>query len=241
MQKRFLLFLSLLCFFENQIFSNTIIIGVAGGSASGKSTLIDSLKKRLHPSTVTVVQQDDYYCRTRLNEHLKESKIQTYNFDHPDALNFKLMRAHIDNLFNGNSVEHTDYKFHDPNRPDGARMYPADFLIIDGLHVLALPLIREVLHIRFYVHTSEQVRLDRRIERDFRVRGVKEESTRTQYHTTVKPMHDIFVEPSKQHANFIIPGDGDIDEQVSKMIQIIRTYLQKKDSVSHSAGLRARL
>jgi uridine kinase len=207
--------------------TNPLIIGVAGGSGSGKSTIIKKLISYLATNSVTVIPQDDYYDNEKIKAFLQHDKISNYNFDDPVSLNFMLMRSHIDALCAGKTVTRTNYNFHDPERKPGAEFKPAPILIIDGLHTLEIPIIRDICNLKIYVHASEKVRFERRVTRDANERGFGKEGTKKRFIATVKPMHDLYIEPSKKFANLIISGELDLQQETSKILELITTCLEK--------------
>lgn len=208
--------------------THPLIIGIAGGSSSGKSTIIKKLISYVPKNSATIIPQDDYYNQERLKTFLEHDKVNNYNFDDPITLNFKLMRSHIDQLCAGQSVTRTTYNFHDPERKPGAQFTPAPILIIDGLHTLEIPIIRDICNVKIFVETSEKVRFERRVVRDSHERGFGQEGTKKRFYATVEPMHKLYIEPSKQYADLIISGELDLHQETTKIMEYIVKYLTQE-------------
>ena len=215
---------------RNHTYPTPLIIGIAGGSASGKTTIVHEVINQLAPNMVTMIPQDDYYDRQKVNDFLQGgNKIHDYNFDDPSTINFERMRSNIDTLCSGKSVAQTDYNYHDPTRKPGKMLHPSNILIVDGLHALAIPIIRDILNIKIFIEVPENIRLIRRIARDIKERGFSESSIKERFITTVKPMHDQYIEPSKKYADLIISGENDIHESAHRITILIQEELLKRN------------
>lgn len=181
-----------------------IIIGIAGGTCSGKSSIADILIEEFHhTNSVNIIKEDDYY---KDQTHLPmEERVKT-NYDHPFAFDFDLMIDQLHQLIDGKSIEKPTYDYTVHNRADKIEVIqPSDVLIIEGLFALYTPEIRDMEDIKIFVDTPADVRFIRRLKRDVAERARTVDSITTQYLTTVKPMHDQFVEPTKLYADVIIP------------------------------------
>ena len=201
------------------------IIGIAGGTASGKTTnankLFEATKSK---GSVLYLKMDDYYKRfpnIPVNEHGAK------NFDHPDSYDVELLTNHLSQLKNFLSIEKPIYDFVISNRTDKTEfVQPADVIIIDGIMTLADPKIRECLDIKIYVDTPDDIRFIRRLERDTVERGRTVNSVINQYLNSVRPMHHAFVEPSKQWADIIVPSGGEnsvaIDLITNQIISLLK-------------------
>lgn len=181
-----------------------IIIGIAGGTCSGKSSIANILIEDFrYTKSINIIKEDDYY---KDQSHLPmEERVKT-NYDHPLAFDFDLMIEHIHKLINGESIEKPTYDYTVHNRSNVTEvMHPSDVLIIEGLFALYHPEIRELEDIKIFVDTAADVRFIRRLKRDVKERARTVDSITEQYLDTVKPMHDQFIEPTKQYADVIIP------------------------------------
>ncbi len=181
-----------------------IVIGIAGGTCSGKSSiasiLIDAFR---YTKSINIIKQDDYY---KDQSHLPMEERNKTNYDHPLAFDFDLMIEHIKALINGESIEKPTYDYTVHNRSNFTEIiHPSDVLIIEGLFALYNPELRELEDIKIFVDTPADVRFIRRLRRDVKERARTVDSITDQYLTTVKPMHDQFLEPTKQYADIIIP------------------------------------
>lgn len=183
-----------------------VVIGIAGGSGSGKSTVLQRVVERFGPARIAVLDHDSYY---RDLGHLPLDVRKAFNFDHPDALETDLMRAHLDALLRGEVVQKPIYDFNDHTRePETQPIGPRPVIIVEGILVLAEPLLLERMDIKIYVDTDDDIRLMRRVRRDMEERGRSITSILDQYERTVRPMHLEFVEPSKRRADIIVPRGG---------------------------------
>lgn len=180
-----------------------IVLGVAGGSGSGKSTVVREILAALAPTRACLLHHDSYY---RDNADLTLEERRSINYDHPDSLETPLMAAHVRELVAGRTVEVPIYDFTIHRRTGETRhVDPAPVIIVDGILVLAEPELRELMDIRVYVETDPDVRFIRRLQRDMKERGRTLESVVRQYQETVRPMHLQFVDPSRRHAHVIVP------------------------------------
>ena len=182
------------------------VLGIAGGSGSGKSTVARALLEALAPGAGVLIEQDHYY---RSQSHLAPEERQRVNYDHPDALEVELLAAHIDELRAGRAIERPTYDFaiHD-RAPSGVLVEPARVIVVEGILVLFEPRLRQRFDAKLFVDTDADIRLMRRIRRDLEQRGRTFEQIRKQYYESVRPMHMAFVEPSKRFADLIVPEGG---------------------------------
>ncbi len=182
------------------------IIGVAGGSSSGKTTISERLVELTGPDHVSLIELDSYYL-DRGDEPPEERR--GVNYDHPDAFDWPLLNDHLAALANGASVPVPIYDYALDNRSGQVRIVePARIIVVDGILVLWDRALRERFDLKIFVDTAADVRLIRRLRRDIAVRGRTAESVIDQYLATVKPAHERFIEPSKRHADVIIPEGG---------------------------------
>lgn len=203
----------------------TTIIGVAGGTASGKSTLVKKLQDAFEGESVITVCHDYYY---KAHDELAFEERTQLNYDHPDAFDTDMMIGDILKLKNGEAIDRPVYSFVNHNRTDKTvRVEPAQVIIIDGILILENKELRDLMDVKVYVDTDADVRLGRRLLRDVQERGRSIESVLTQYFCTVKPMHDEFVEPSKRYADLIIPEGGFNSVALRILIQNIKSLIER--------------
>ncbi len=197
-----------------------LIIGVAGGSGSGKTTIAEALVDAIEG--VVFIQHDAYY---RHQPGLTFEERVRVNYDHPDSLETELLVTHLEALRAGQPVERPEYDFtqHLRSRRTVA-VAPAPVVVVEGILVLADASLRSLMDLRVYVDTDPDLRLARRLERDIRERGRTPDSVLAQYLATVRPMHLEFVEPSKRHADIIIPGGMKVGA-VATIIELIRARM----------------
>lgn len=202
-----------------------IIIGVAGGSGSGKTTVANNLVKAFKAEDAVLVEQDAYY-RELLNMSIEEKA--KVNFDHPDSIEFELLRKHLEMLKEGKSIDRPIYDFTTHSRKEGAvRINSSKIIIVEGILIFAVPEIRELLDVKIFVDTDADEMILRRIERDMNERGRNFESVKNQYLTTVKPMFLEFCEPSKRYADVIIPRGGENKVAIDMIISNLKGYLEQ--------------
>lgn len=203
-----------------------LVIGIAGGTGSGKTTFTEAIVD-VFGKDVTVIHHDNYY---NVLDHLSYEERCKVNYDHPDSFDTKLMIEHIKMLKNGESVEEPvyDYTVHNRDKTKSIKLDPTEILIIDGILILADKELCDLMDLKIFVDTDADVRLGRRIRRDMSERGRSIDSILTQYQTTVKPMHEQFVEPSKKNADIIILEGGRNKAAIDLFTGYIKDYLEKK-------------
>ena len=183
--------------------NSVYVIGIAGGSGSGKSTFAARLREQF-PDSVALISCDNYY---RAHDDIPLEERRKLNYDAPEALEFDLMVSHLRALKRGEAVDCPVYDFALHNRSDKIlRIDPKPVIIVDGILILSDPALRETFDLRIYVEADADERILRRARRDMEVRGRKIDDIMAQYLTTVKPMHEQYVEPSKKHADLILNG-----------------------------------
>ena len=184
-----------------------LVVGIAGGSGSGKTTVAHKLAAAMPPGRCITIEHDAYY---RDQAHLSLEERIKINYDHPASLESDLLAKHLSELRAGRSVEIPIYDFATHNRAvDRRRVSPAKVIIVEGILVFTEPALREQMDIKIFVDTDADIRLIRRIRRDLEQRGRSFQSVRDQYYQTVRPMHLEHVEPSKRWADLIVPEGGD--------------------------------
>ncbi len=202
-----------------------LIIGVAGGSGSGKTTVVRRIIERIGDDNILLIQHDSYY---RDLSHLTIEERSLQNFDHPEALETELMIDHIKALLDGQSIEIPHYDFANHTRSEQTtRVSPRRVILIDGILIFYEKALRSMMDIRLFVDTDHDVRLLRRIKRDLVKRGRSLESVLHQYEHFVRPMHFEFVEPSKRYADMIIPHGGENAVALDMVDAVIKERLSR--------------
>ena len=202
----------------------SIIIGVAGGTGSGKTTVANRILERVGAEHIAYIPHDAYYKDL---SHLSFAERVKTNFDHPDALETSLMIEHLHVLREGHPVEIPVYDFTRHLRTGEARhLEPAPIVLVEGILIFAEPALREMFDVKLFVDTDADIRLIRRLQRDIQERGRTFESVITQYTTMVRPMHLEFVEPSKRYADVIIPEGGFNEVAIEMVAARIRGLLE---------------
>jgi len=199
-----------------------LIIGIAGGTGCGKTTVVNQIMRELPENEVGIISQDSYY---RSNDHLSLEERKLINFDHPRAIDFELLVEHLKQLKTGQSVNQPVYSFVHHNRTDDYILtHPRKVMIVEGILILTNPELRDLCDIKIFVHADSDERLIRRLKRDIAERGRDMNEVLTRYQTTLKPMHEQFIEPTKAFADIIIPNDT----YNTVAIDIVRTVINKR-------------
>lgn len=203
--------------------SEILVIGIAGGTGSGKTTLMKRLMERFEDE-VTVLSHDNYYKR---HDELTYEQRCGLNYDEPAAFDTSLMVYHLEELRRGHAIECPVYDFAIHNRSEQTiHVSPKKVIIVEGILIFENEALRDLMDIRIYVDTDADVRLCRRIKRDVNKRGRTLESVLTQYQETVKPMHEKYVEPSKQYANIVVPQGGKNKVALDMIMGYIQRHLE---------------
>jgi uridine kinase len=201
-----------------------LVLGVAGGTGSGKTTVVRSISQSLGPGCAVVIQHDLYY---RDRSGLTASDRNSLNFDHPDALETSLLAQHLRQLLAGQVIHAPQYDFSSHTRMERTiPIEPRPVIILEGILVLAEKELRELIDIRAFVDAPDDVRFIRRLQRDLAQRGRSLESIIQQYLESVRPMHLAFVEPSRRHAHVILPGGGN-PVAVELLLSRIQAFLDE--------------
>lgn len=202
-----------------------MVIGIAGGSGSGKSTIADRVLNAIGVDRVLLIEHDAYY---RDRPELSAEQRAKINYDHPNSLETELLVQHVEALLAGRKIEQPLYDFGvHARRPETVVVEPRRVIILEGILVLAEEPLRELMDLKIYVDTDADLRLARRMDRDIRDRHRTPESVLDQYLASVRPMHLQFVEPSKRYADIIIP-EGYNSSAVGTVIGMIREYLARE-------------
>ena len=201
--------------------NNMKIIGVAGGTGSGKTTVVKKIVEALPPHYVAVVPLDSYYNDT---SDMTDAERKAINFDHPDAFDWELLNKHVRQLKAGEAVEQPTYSYILSNRlPATVHVEPKPVILIEGIMTLVNKELRDMMDIRIFVDTDSDERLIRNIQRDVVERGRTVDMVIDRYLKVLKPMHEQFIEPSKKYADIIIPLGG----ENKTGINILKTYIEK--------------
>ena len=206
-----------------------IIIGIAAGTGSGKTTVAARIAQAVGEDRVVIIPQDAYY---KDHSHLPLIERDKLNYDHPDAFDTPLLREHLQRLRAGQPIDMPiyDYVTHS-RRPERKRVEPREVIILEGILVFYDPEIRALLDVKIFVETPDDIRFIRRLLRDIQERGRTLESVVDQYLSTVRPMHLEFVEPTKRFADIIIPEGGYNDVAVEMVVSTIFQRLRKRGKV----------
>lgn len=201
-----------------------LVIGIAGGTGSGKTTVVQKIIEELPLKNVSVINQDSYYNST---DHLNAEERTEINFDHPNAVDFSLLVEHIDLLKSGESIEQPIYSFTDHNRTNKTlKINPPKVLIIEGILIFNHKYLRDLCSIKIFVDAQADERLIRRVKRDIQERGRDLNEVLNRYQDTLKPMHNKYIEPTKEFADIILPND----RRNTVAIDVIKTVINDKIS-----------
>lgn len=205
--------------------NTSLVIGIAGGTGSGKTTVADYILNTVGPDKIAFLPHDVYY--RELTDLSVEERAQV-NFDHPSSLETELLIDHINHLKSGNSIELPNYDFKTHTRTSNTTtVHPQLILIVEGILLFAEPVLRELFDLKIYVDTDPDIRFIRRLRRDIEERGRTTKSVMDQYLETVRPMHLEFVEPSKRYADVIIPEGGHNHVALDLIVARIESMLQE--------------
>ena len=206
--------------------SKSIVFGVAGGTASGKTTVARSILEQVGAARIAYLPHDAYY---RDMSHLPLVQRAQQNYDHPDALESNLLAQHIRELRDGHAIQLPVYSFADYTRkPETVTVEPAPVILVDGILIFAEPALRDLMDIKVFIDTDADIRLIRRIERDTRERGRTLSSTIFQYLDTVRPMDLEFVQPSRRYAYIILPGGGQNRVAIEMVVSRLQSILNPR-------------
>lgn len=202
-----------------------VIVGIAGGTGSGKTTVADRLQKGIGESSC-LIQHDWYY---RDHSHMTPEELEGVNFDHPESLESSLLVEHLRLLKAGHAVEAPQYDFsRHARKAETQPVHPLPVIVVEGILLFAVPELREMLDLKVFVDTDADIRVFRRIRRDLRERGRDFESVRRQYYETVRPMHMEFVEPSKRWADLIVPEGGHNHIAIDVLISRFKRFVDPR-------------
>lgn len=211
----------------------SLVIGIAGGTGSGKTTVTNKILESIDPQRVVVIQHDSYYKDLSAFDGRSPDQI---NFDHPSTLETELLISHIRSLREGKTVDQPIYNFATYRRmSETKRLEPREVIILEGILIFVEATLRQLMDIKIFIDTDADERLIRRIRRDTMERGRSIDSIIQQYISTVKPMHLQFVEPSKQWADIIIPRGVENTVAVDMVVTKIRSLLREKHTPVHTA------
>ena len=199
-----------------------LIIGIAGGTGCGKTTVVNTILKELPEGEVGVISQDSYYKDT---SHLSFEERVKINFDHPRSIDFELLQQHLQELREGKSINQPVYSFVKHNRTgDIIVTKPRKVMIVEGILILSHAEIRDLFDIKIYVHADSDERLIRRLKRDITERGRDINEVLQRYQSTLKPMHQQFIEPMKEYADIIIPNN----KYNTVAVDIVKTIINER-------------
>ena len=199
-----------------------LIIGIAGGTGCGKTTVVNTILKELPQDEVVVISQDSYYKDTT---HLSYEERVKINFDHPRSIDFDLLVNHLIELRKGNTIQQPVYSFVQHNRTgDSVLTKPRKVIIVEGILILTNPEIRDLFDIKIFVHADSDERLIRRLKRDISERGRDIDEVLDRYQNTLKPMHQQFIEPMKEYADIIIPNN----KYNTVAVDIVKTIISER-------------
>jgi len=197
-----------------------LIIGIAGGTGSGKTTVVNQIVKEFNNEDVGIISQDSYY---KDNAHLSLEERAKINFDHPRAIDFDLLYKHLTDLKKGKTIEQPVYSFVQHTRTgDTILTHPRKVMIVEGILIFNDKRLRDLFDVKIYVHADSDERLIRRVRRDINERGRTVNEVLGRYQNTLKPMHEQFIEPTKAYADLIIPNDRRNKVAIDVIISLIK-------------------
>lgn len=200
-----------------------VIIGIAGGTGSGKSTVARSILKSFNEDEIGIIMQDSYY---KDQSHIRPEDRIGINYDHPDAFDSELLTDHLKKIISWESIDMPQYDFENNNRKkETTRFEPKKIIILEGILIFCDPVLRDLIDIKIYVDTDADLRILRRLMRDIKHRGRTVDSVVEQYLSVVRPMHLQFVEPSKRYADIIVPEGGFNQVAVDLIVRSVKELL----------------
>lgn len=204
-----------------------VIIGVTGGSGSGKTTVSRAIFKQLHGHSLLMLQEDSYY--NDQSDMPFEERIKT-NYDHPNAFDTELLVKQLKDLLDWKTIEKPIYDYTEHTRSSEVeKVEPKEVIILEGILVLNDPALRDLMDIKIFVDTDDDIRIIRRIQRDIEERGRSLQSVIDQYKSTVKPMYHQFIEPTKRYADIIVPEGGENQVAIDLLVTKVRDILRKRE------------
>lgn len=202
-----------------------IIIGIAGGTGSGKTTIVNKITNNLSEKHISILPQDAYY---KYNKDLSFNEREKINYDHPDAIDFDLILNDIKKLQRGESINQPIYSYTTHSRSSDYKViYPKTVLIVEGILVFTNEQLRKLCDIKIFVHTDADERLIRRIKRDITERGRDINEVLNRYEKTLKPMHNQFIEPTMKYADLIIPVGGENKVAIDVLVSMIKEKIRR--------------
>lgn len=204
-----------------------VIIGVTGGSGSGKTTVSRAIFEQLHGHSLLMLQEDSYY--NDQSDMPFEERIKT-NYDHPNAFDTELLVKQLKDLLDWKTIEKPIYDYTEHTRSSEVeKVEPEEVIILEGILVLNDPALRDLMDIKIFVDTDDDIRIIRRIQRDIEERGRSLQSVIDQYKSTVKPMYHQFIEPTKRYADIIVPEGGENQVAIDLLVTKVRDILRKRE------------
>lgn len=204
-----------------------VIIGVTGGSGSGKTTVSRAIFEQLHGHSLLMLQEDSYY--NDQSDMSFEERIKT-NYDHPNAFDTELLVKQLKDLLDWKTIEKPIYDYTEHTRSSEVeKVEPKEVIILEGILVLNDPALRDLMDIKIFVDTDDDIRIIRRIQRDIEERGRSLQSVIDQYKSTVKPMYHQFIEPTKRYADIIVPEGGENQVAIDLLVTKVRDILRKRE------------
>jgi uridine kinase len=198
-----------------------LTIGIYGGTGSGKTTIVEQLASEFPPSEIQIISQDSYY---KDNSNISFEERCTLNFDHPDAIDFKLLCQHILDLKNGEAIKQPIYSFKTHNRTAETNLVsPKKILIIEGILIMNYPKLRSLFDLKVFIDANSDMRMERRVNRDITERGRTPKEVLERYMKTLKPMHQQHIEPMKVHADYILENHKNTTLDLSDLIDKIKS------------------
>jgi uridine kinase len=203
-----------------------LIIGIYGGTGSGKTTIVNMIASHFSSNDIEIISQDSYY---KDNSDISYEDRCKLNFDHPDAIDFNLLHKHLKNLRKGETVEQPIYDFKIHNRlKKTIQIKPKKILILEGILIMCHAEIRSIFDLKIFINANSKTRMERRIKRDIVERGRSRDEVLKRYIETLKPMHEKFIEPSKIYANYIIENQFNNKLNIDELIEKMKLYLDEK-------------